>query len=305
MPKLTLLVGPPGSGKSTLAKTIVGNGKHMIGRPDLADTVYINQDSQGKFQHMENFREAVRQGKHIIVDRMNFNKAQRNNYLSQVRDKGYKTKIVVLHESYDTCFDRIMKRENHETIKDEDNARGALKTFFGMYERPEEGEADEIMFRYPDSTNFRKAIIVDIDGTLADCEHRRHFVHPPEGQKKDWPGFFNAMDKDPVIPHVLDIVERFQSDGTEGIAIVFCSGRPDDYMKLTKEWLAQTGIKYDRLLMRKRYDSRRDDIVKEIILDFEILTRYVPYFMLDDRDQVVKMWRKRGYPCLQVAEGNF
>lgn len=298
--KLTLLVGPPGSGKSTLAKSLIyEDGDHG------AATVYVNQDSQGKNGHIETFREAVRNQKDIIVDRMNFNKQQRENYLSQVRNKGYQTKIIVLHESYDTCFDRIMKRENHETIKDEENARGALKTFFGHYERPIFGEVDEIEFRYPALENPRKAIIVDIDGTVADCEHRRHFVNPPEGQKKDWPGFFRAMDKDPMISHVVDIVERFQSDGVEGIAIVFCSGRPDDYMKLTKEWLAKTGLKYDRLLMRKRFDSRQDDIVKEIILDFEILTRYVPYFILDDRDQVVKMWRKRGYPCLQVAEGNF
>ena len=28
-------------------------------------------------------------------------------------------------------------------------------------------------------------------------------------------------------------------------------------------------------------------------------------FVLDDRSQVVKMWRELGLTCLQVADGNF
>ena len=57
--------------------------------------------------------------------------------------------------------------------------------------------------------------------------------------------------------------------------------------------------------MRDRHDSRMDAIVKEILLDFEILTRYEIFFCLDDRDQVVKMLRSRGQTVLQVAEGDF
>jgi hypothetical protein len=88
-------------------------------------------------------------------------------------------------------------------------------------------------------------------------------------------------------------------------AIVLCSGRSDNERRPTLDWLQKHEIQYDALYMRNRQDSRRDDIVKEIILDFEILTRYNPYFMIDDRDQVVKMWRKRGFVCLQCAEGDF
>lgn len=57
--------------------------------------------------------------------------------------------------------------------------------------------------------------------------------------------------------------------------------------------------------MRRSGDFRPDYIVKEVILDFEILTRYTPYIIIDDRDQVVKMWRRRGYTCLQCAPGDF
>jgi len=113
------------------------------------------------------------------------------------------------------------------------------------------------------------------------------------------------MSKDPVIWPVHAILHRFQSDDIHAMNIVFCSGRPEDYRELTKTWLKETGLHYSALYMRSAKDSRQDDIVKEILLDFEILTRFKPYFILDDRDQVVRMWRKRGFTCLQCAEGNF
>jgi phosphoglycolate phosphatase-like HAD superfamily hydrolase len=38
-----------------------------------------------------------------------------------------------------------------------------------------------------------KKIIFDLDGTLANIDHRRHLV---EGPQKDWDAFFKACDKD-------------------------------------------------------------------------------------------------------------
>jgi hypothetical protein len=90
-----------------------------------------------------------------------------------------------------------------------------------------------------------------------------------------------------------------------GYKIVLCSGRPDDHEKPTREWLSRSYPYYDDLFMRLRGDHRQDNIAKENILDFEILTRYTPYFMIDDRAQVVEMWRKRGFTCLQCAPGDF
>ena len=59
------------------------------------------------------------------------------------------------------------------------------------------------------------------------------------------------------------------------------------------------------LHMRKTGDSRKDCIVKKEIFDAEIKDKYYIEFILDDRDQVVKMWRSMGLTCLQVADGNF
>lgn len=290
MPKLIVMVGPPGSGKSTFSKKYVEEG-----------FVYVNQDSQGK-DHLHIFDIAILAGQNVIVDRMGFNKEQRSRYLSLAKEKGYNTQIFVLHQSYDTCLERVRARVDHPTIKDEKSARSALNLFFTKYERVEDAEADEVVRIWPEGDKPR-VIIVDLDGTLCNVDHRIHFVRT-DG-KKDWKSFFQGLKDDKVNEWCKLIIDSIYSTFTDGIKTVLCSGRPDDYEKPTRKWLEDNRIKFQSLYMRHRGDRRQDNITKEQILDFEILTRYTPFFMIDDRSQVVEMWRRRGYTCLQCASGNF
>lgn len=59
------------------------------------------------------------------------------------------------------------------------------------------------------------------------------------------------------------------------------------------------------LHMRKTGDMRKDAIVKREIFDGEIKDYFFIEFVLDDRNQVVEMWRDLGLTCFQVADGNF
>lgn len=90
-----------------------------------------------------------------------------------------------------------------------------------------------------------------------------------------------------------------------GFAILLISGRPAEYKPETKTWLADHEVEYDALWMRSTRDSRPDFVVKKEIYEQFIQGQYNVFFVLDDRDQVVKMWRSQGLTCLQVAEGNF
>lgn len=283
--EIILLVGPPGSGKSTLAKKYREEQLYF----------YINQDSQGKEEHKRLFQIALDNHSNIVVDRMNFSIEQRDRYLIPARANGYRTKIIVLHESYNTCFNRCKERQGHETITTERHARSALELFFKKYERVKDSEADSVKRIWPGNTK-PKAILCDLDGTLCNIDHRLHFV---KGEKKNWPEFFNQLTNDTVNKWCADILDYMPGD------IVLCSGRPDSHMQATTDWLNKHGIAHDELFMRRRSDYRPDNIVKEQILDFEILTRYEPYFAIDDRKQVVDMWRRRGIVTLQCAEGNF
>jgi predicted kinase len=282
---LILMVGPPGSGKSTLAK-------------QLPVDVIINQDSQGKEEHLELFKQSIELGLSIAVDRMNFSKEQRNRYLEPAKAAGYKTKIQVLHVPKNVCLIRCALRKDHLTIRDEKTAARAVGFFFKSYERVEDTEADEVIRIYGDGSVRRNVVLCDLDGTLCNIDHRLPLMKLP---KKDWKGFFAGIEKDSVNDFCANILARFSHD----YGIILSSGRPDTTREVTEEWLQKHNIDYNHLFMRPRDDFRPDNVVKEIILEFEILSRYNVYMALDDRDQVVQMLRKHGIRTLQVADGDF
>lgn len=304
MAQITMLVGPPGSGKSTIAHDLINNdGDHG------AATVRISQDDQGRQGHMELFERAIQERQNIIVDRMNFNKAQRDKYLEPARKAGYDTVIIVVHVPKQVCLDRCNARVGHPTIQDPQSASKAVNFFFSNYERVVDSEAN-LVKRRGWIANGPEAIICDLDGTLCNIEHRRHHVRPAEGVKKNWPAFFAGIPNDTIHSWCAMLLQAMAG---MGVNIVYCSGRGDNEREATVAWLKKNKVaafddgsqQWAPLYMRNRQDSRKDSIVKEIILDFEILTRYTPIFMIDDRQQVVDMWRKRGFTCLQCDVGDF
>lgn len=297
-PLITILVGPPGSGKSSWAQ---GYLKAHNKRPDL---VYVNQDSQGKQGHMEVFEKALEEGKDIVVDRMNFSKKQRNRYLEPARQKKYDTRIVVFHAPYRTCLERVIARKDHPTIKTEEDAHNAVHFFFKWYGRVKEEEADEVMrMGWKSPKDATQVIVCDLDGTLANVEHRRHHVRKEKPEKPNWKAFFEGMIDDPVNEWCRSIL----SNMNDTYRIVYATGRPADYEEYTEMWLRENRLRYagSELFMRLAGDHRSDDQVKEIILEFEIKTRWDVLFVLDDRQQVVDMWRKHGYTVLQCDYGDF
>jgi|GEM_PF-218036 len=283
--RLTVLVGPPGSGKSQLASNCEG-------------FVRVSQDDQGKEGHKLIFAEALSKGLDIVVDRMNFNKEQRARYIVPAKEAGYEIVVKTLFVPYDICLERCLKRENHPTIKDEISAKAALRTFFSKFERPTEDEGDTDFEYYNNNIEKQGCIIVDLDGTLCNIDHRLHHIRT-EG-KKNWKSFLDELVSDVPNLWCLELVNNMPWN------IVFCSGRPDSHMPQTKSWLQHhVNRKHADLFMRSSNDFRQDYIIKEILLDFEIHTRYDVLFAVDDRKQVVDLWRRRGIVCLQCAPGDF
>jgi uncharacterized HAD superfamily protein len=137
---------------------------------------------------------------------------------------------------------------------------------------------------------MQKAIICDIDGTLADLGKRSPFD-------------YENVDRDEVKHAVAEAVRVFHNAGYK---IILFSGREDVAMKKTKAWLAVNEIPYDALYMRKANDYRKDAIIKLELYEAYVKDKYDILMVLDDRDQVVRMWREElGLPCFQVDYGNF
>jgi hypothetical protein len=158
---------------------------------------------------------------------------------------------------------------------------------------------------------MKNVIVCDLDGTLADCEHRVHHVQKTDGsglkRKPDWDAFYAGIPQDGVNPAVNAILYSVTAGHERPCEIIFCSGRPEKYRGMTVDWLSRVAHFYPSeytLLMRADGDYRSDDVVKQEILDKHIPKDRV-LFVLDDRQRVVDMWRRNGLTCLQVAQGNF
>ena len=148
-----------------------------------------------------------------------------------------------------------------------------------------------------------KAILFDIDGTLSNLEHRRHFV---EGGSNRWEEFFREIPNDlpiePTVDLACDLIDLKKK------AVLIVTGRPETTRILTEAWLKKVGIHLNfstRLFMRKNRDHREDHVVKRDLLDDIRRAGFEPVLVFDDRRSVVEMWRSEGIVVGQMAPGEF
>lgn len=144
-----------------------------------------------------------------------------------------------------------------------------------------------------------KAIVVDLDGTLADVEHRVHHVRQTP---KNWNAFHQAMDQDESYFWCIELIAAMR---TRGYKIYFVTGRDEDYRNKTEVWLQKHNVQHDGLYMRTANDFRQDSDVKEELYHTMIEPIARVLFVVDDRKSVVERWRKMGLVCLQCAPGDF
>lgn len=147
-------------------------------------------------------------------------------------------------------------------------------------------------------------VIFDLDGTLADCRHRLHHIL---NKPKDYQAFYDALVDDEPIESVRSILVTYavsnlvaSGNNLEPTEIIICTGRPTSHRPETERWLHQHDIPYDEMLMRPVGDYRPDYILKKEMLEYLRIIKYRPIFAIEDRPQVVKMWRDNGIKCLQV-----
>ena len=140
-------------------------------------------------------------------------------------------------------------------------------------------------------------VVFDLDGTLADCTHREHFLRRPVGQK-DWEGFHKAAAEDPPKEAIVHTLFGLSDNGHK---IEIWTGRDEQYREKTKEWLWRHRIEYAALIMRPIGDKTEDQILKR-----QWAEKYgKPDLVFEDRRRVVDMWRSIVVTCCQVAPGDF
>ena len=182
---------------------------------------------------------------------------------------------------------------------------------------------------------MKDAIIVDIDGTaaLGIGEHRKAYDYHLVGRDKPNKAvFINIFSFWSLFPEGI----VFFFSGRENVEFPGKSERKDkcyrvgkfddkeypDCLELTRAWLHHhlgtigaevehygdylTPVGDYKVSMRAAGDNRKDDEVKYDMYDYGVKGRYRVHYVLDDRQQVVDMWRdKCKLTCFQVAPGNF
>lgn len=147
----------------------------------------------------------------------------------------------------------------------------------------------------------QKAIIVDIDGTIADMDHRLAY-------KKDKEKFYDLSKYDKPMIGTIDLVKRYAK--TIDVQIIFVTSRPEFAREITMDWLEayvfDVSPEYNYIMhMRPEGDHRQDSLVKRDIYEKHVVDNYEVLFVIEDRKRVVDMWRSIGLLCLQTCEGNY
>ena len=134
-----------------------------------------------------------------------------------------------------------------------------------------------------------KAVIFDMDGTLADVSGIRHFLDRDKGSK-DFHAFHDASINVPPNDHVVRMLREFKRDG---FAVLVVTARKEMWLWHTLLWMDDNAIPHDHLFMRGNKDGRKDFDVKSDILDRILAAGFDVQHAVDDNPAVIQLWQER------------
>lgn len=306
---LLCMRGLPASGKTTYAKAL---GSARVSRDDYRAMMFGAEGDayQAYFSHpdfqtreqavtiaqTEAVRELLAGGYDVVVDDTNL----RIRYLRRFRelslDVGASFGIYDMTDvPVEVCIERDRARGwkvGEKVIRDmaaklksmDDPAEVFAETTLSS--RKYLGALPGMNYALP------RAWIVDIDGTVALMNGRSPY---------DYSRVSDDAPNDAVI-------ELLQNLSWQGDTLLFVSGRDAECRMATEDWLwrhVALAEQEVRLFMRPMGDKRDDAIVKEEIFWRDIAPNWSVRGVFDDRNRVVRMWRRIGLQCYQVAPGAF
>jgi hypothetical protein len=144
---------------------------------------------------------------------------------------------------------------------------------------------------------MKKVWVFDIDGTLADNEHRQHHL---DG-KKNWDAFFAEQHKDEPYQAVLDVLHALAFDRCKvlGDRVIIVTARDERFRDDTLDWLHKH-IEFDisdSVYMRPLGHRGNDDVLKVDIIKQWLVDHpgYKVGAIFDDRHRIIDAFRNEGW----------
>lgn len=296
-----LTTGLPASGKTTFARTL---DAYRFNLDDYRKMLWGDSEWTHDKEHVAasaliaGVRSAVEAGNDVVIDNTHLTPGLPKQYRKELSSLGVTFQI---HDFTDVDIDECLKRDDERTeghvgeiVIDRlaHNMQKARKNGWRLTDKWM-NQAEYVMPKpYEPDLTLPPCVIVDIDGTVA--------IHGDERGHYD----YDKISTDTPNWAVIKLVQRLMG----WAEIIFLSGREDRCRDETDKWLSRYQCGQwpgQKLYMRTTGDHRPDYLVKQELFDAHIRENYHVQLVLDDRDQVVKLWREMGLTCLQVADGKF
>ena len=291
--KAIITVGVSASGKTTWAKKFVEENPEyiIVCRDDLRKEYYEkthqNQTFSWKVWNMkwekkitamvwDSIGRHAEAGNDIIIADTNLNKDRLKNLKSSLEELGYSDIEI---KEFTISFEEACKRDALR-----ENGVG-FQVIAKQFE-----QLNKIKKRQYVQNDLKEyAVIVDLDGTIADNSHRSNFD-------------YNNVKKDKPIDEIIDLVLGYDKMCYK---IIFLTGREmvGNCRNDTIEWLDavfNNEFNYE-LIMRNVADHRSGDIVKEELFWKHIADNYNIVLAIDDMPKIIRMWNSIGVKTLMVG----
>ena len=139
----------------------------------------------------------------------------------------------------------------------------------------------------------RPLAVFDIDGVLADVQHRLHHI---EGRHKNWLGFFRDAIHDPV----LEDGRTLAIEAARDCEIAYLTGRPERCRVDTETWLQANGFPAGPVRMRPDHDRQPAARMKPKVLARLAAGRVVAV-VVDDDPLVCDAYADAGWSVLHAT----
>lgn len=284
MKTMYITIGISASGKSTWAKQKAKDiGAVEINCDDIRfnkvmplsnwSTYKFNTDNELKVSECANdmFSKANFNNRDVIISDTNLNTKFRNKWITLGESHGYKIEIVEFPIDYNEAVKRDKLRLNSvgENV---------------IYQQLLQWNKYKGRKTYTRKDGALNAVIIDIDGTIADKGNRYVF---------DYSNVINDSPKQEVIDMIGALVSKYNA------VPIFLTGRPEKCRADTENWInTHSNLNTDHylLFMRKDGDFSKDIKHKEEVFWNHIDGRYNIIAAFEDRPVVVKLWHELELP---------